>query len=90
MYIKRKVALPCCVIPPSDHNTTSTSYDTPILPPPPHSVTTNGLGTPAGALAAARKAVDDISHYPPADFEPAISDLAEFLWPGGEWHVMGL
>lgn len=53
-------------------------------------MTTNGLGTPAGALAAARKAVDDISHYPPADFEPAISDLAEFLWPGGEWHVMGL
>ncbi len=28
--------------------------------------------------------MDDISHYPPADFEPAISDLAEFLWPGGK------
>jgi hypothetical protein len=22
-------------------------------------------------------------HYPPADFEPAITDLAKFLWPDG-------
>jgi len=53
-------------------------------PPSACSVTTNGLGTPAGALAAARAAVEEISHYPPADFEPALSHLAEFLWPGGE------
>ncbi|CAM9677941.1 unnamed protein product, partial [Heterosigma akashiwo] len=46
------------------------------------SVTTNALGTPRKALEAARKAVDTIDHYPPSDFEPAISDLAEFLWPG--------
>ncbi|KAM3567865.1 hypothetical protein VYU27_009998 [Nannochloropsis oceanica] len=48
------------------------------------SVTTNGLGTPVKALEAARKAVDEIGHYPPADFEPAISHLASFLWPGKE------
>ncbi|TFJ82504.1 hypothetical protein NSK_006183 [Nannochloropsis salina CCMP1776] len=45
------------------------------------SVTTNGLGTPANALEAARRAVDEISHYPPADFEPALTHLASFLWP---------
>jgi len=28
--------------------------------------------------------VDEIGHYPPADFEPAISHLASFLWPGKE------
>lgn len=26
--------------------------------------------------------MDEISHYPPADFEPALTHLAEFLWPG--------
>mmetsp|Transcript_12632 Transcript_12632/g.16431 ORF Transcript_12632/g.16431 Transcript_12632/m.16431 type:complete len:392 (-) Transcript_12632:382-1557(-) len=46
------------------------------------SVTTNPLGTPKAALEAARKAVDLIDHYPPSDFEPALSHLAEFLWPG--------
>jgi histidinol-phosphate/aromatic aminotransferase/cobyric acid decarboxylase-like protein len=25
--------------------------------------------------------VDEISHYPPADFEPALTHLASFLWP---------
>jgi len=49
------------------------------------SVTTNGLGTPKKALEAARLAVDTIHHYPPADFEPAISDLAKFLWPN-DWE----
>ncbi|KAJ1930007.1 hypothetical protein IWQ60_000671 [Tieghemiomyces parasiticus] len=45
------------------------------------SVTTNGLGTPKDALAAARQAVDLCDHYPPANQEPAKSSLAEFLWP---------
>jgi histidinol-phosphate/aromatic aminotransferase/cobyric acid decarboxylase-like protein len=44
------------------------------------SVTTNGMGPPAKAEAAARSA--PIDHYPPANFEPHLSDLAEFLWPG--------
>jgi histidinol-phosphate/aromatic aminotransferase/cobyric acid decarboxylase-like protein len=44
------------------------------------SVTTNALGTPRRALERARAAVDSIHHYPPADFEPAISDLAAWLW----------
>lgn len=44
------------------------------------SVTTNALGTPVKALEKARAAVDTIHHYPPADFEPAISDLAGWLW----------
>ncbi|CAM9237264.1 unnamed protein product [Phaeothamnion confervicola] len=48
------------------------------------SVTTNGLGTPKPALEAARRAVEDISHYPPSDFEPAISHLAAFLWPDAD------
>ena len=48
------------------------------------SVTTNPLGTPEKALQRARDAIDTIHHYPPADFEPAISDLAKWLWPGGE------
>lgn len=53
------------------------------------SVTTNPLGTPKKALEAARAAIDTIHHYPPADFEPAISDLARWLWPGpegGDWQ----
>lgn len=45
------------------------------------SVTTNGLGIPEKALSAATKAVATIHHYPPADFEPALSHLAEYLWP---------
>jgi len=44
------------------------------------SVTTNGMGPPASATAAARSAA--IDHYPPANFEPHVTDLAEFLWPG--------
>eukprot|EP00931_Biecheleriopsis_adriatica_P076944 TRINITY_DN50600_c0_g1_i1.p1 TRINITY_DN50600_c0_g1~~TRINITY_DN50600_c0_g1_i1.p1 ORF type:complete len:398 (+),score=77.19 TRINITY_DN50600_c0_g1_i1:35-1228(+) len=50
------------------------------------SVTTNPLGTPKKALEAARAAVDTIHHYPPADFEPAISDLARWLWEGSDWE----
>ena len=48
------------------------------------SVTTNGLGTPQKALQAAMDAIHTIHHYPPADFQPAISHLAEFLWPQNE------
>lgn len=50
------------------------------------SVTTNGLGTPAKALQAAADAIHTIHHYPPADFQPAISHLAQFLWPT-EWQA---
>ncbi|RAW35038.1 hypothetical protein PC110_g8651 [Phytophthora cactorum] len=45
------------------------------------SVTTNALGTPKKALEAATQAMSTVHHYPPADFQPAISHLAEFLWP---------
>jgi histidinol-phosphate/aromatic aminotransferase/cobyric acid decarboxylase-like protein len=45
------------------------------------SVTTNGLGTPAGAMAAAVAACAKINHYPPSDFEPALTHLSDFLWP---------
>ncbi len=31
-------------------------------------------------MKAAYDAISFISHYPPSDFEPAISDLALFLW----------
>jgi len=34
----------------------------------------------SAALAAAREAVSDLSHYPPANFEPHLSHLAGFLW----------
>ena len=44
------------------------------------SVTTNGLGPPESALTAAREAVSTASHYPPASFEPHLSELAHFLW----------
>ena len=43
------------------------------------SVTTNGLGTPKGAMEAAQKALHTIDHYPPADQEPALISLARFL-----------
>ncbi|KAG3108051.1 hypothetical protein PI124_g11629 [Phytophthora idaei] len=44
------------------------------------SVTTNALGTPKKALETATQAMSTVHHYPPADFQPAISHLAEFLW----------
>jgi hypothetical protein len=47
------------------------------------SVTTNAFGTPKAAEEAAAKACSLMHHYPPADFEPAITDLAKFLWPDG-------
>lgn len=45
------------------------------------SVTTNALGAPAKAIAAAQQAVLLSHHYPPANQEPAKSYLAKFLWP---------
>ena len=44
------------------------------------SVTTNGLGAPKIALREAAAALTQIGHYPPANFEPHLSDLADFLW----------
>lgn len=44
------------------------------------SVTTNGMGPPESALKKAYNV--DISHYPPANFEPHVSHLADFLWCG--------
>jgi histidinol-phosphate/aromatic aminotransferase/cobyric acid decarboxylase-like protein len=49
------------------------------------SVTTNGLGTPQGALAALKASIDTVlSHYPSANNQPALGSLAKFLWPE-EW-----
>ncbi|KAJ3385217.1 hypothetical protein HDU92_003149 [Lobulomyces angularis] len=45
------------------------------------SVTTNALGTPQIALKAARDALDFCHHYPPANQEPAKTDLSKFIWP---------
>ncbi|KAJ1971661.1 hypothetical protein H4R34_005667, partial [Dimargaris verticillata] len=50
------------------------------------SVTTNALGTPKRALEAAKTAIDLCGHYPPANQEPAKSNLARFLWPQGWQH----
>jgi histidinol-phosphate/aromatic aminotransferase/cobyric acid decarboxylase-like protein len=44
-------------------------------------VTTNALGTPASGAAAALKALGGMGFYPPANFEPGLTDLAKFLWP---------
>ncbi|KAJ3078674.1 hypothetical protein HK102_004320 [Quaeritorhiza haematococci] len=43
------------------------------------SVTTNGLGTPERALAAAKDALSVCHHYPPANQEPTKTYLARFL-----------
>lgn len=43
------------------------------------SVTTNPLGTPQKALEAAKEALATVVHYPPSDFDPALSSLAQFL-----------
>ena len=51
------------------------------------SVTTNGLGPPEAALAAAREAVGTAQHYPPMDFEPQRSELARFLWGAAAEHA---
>eukprot|EP00742_Colponemidia_sp_Colp-10_P002374 GILJ01002531.1.p1 GENE.GILJ01002531.1~~GILJ01002531.1.p1 ORF type:complete len:399 (+),score=61.28 GILJ01002531.1:71-1267(+) len=43
------------------------------------SVTTNGLGTPKSAMWEAARALQDVLHYPAANFEPAWGALAGFL-----------
>jgi len=53
------------------------------------SVTTNGLGPPEAALAAAREAVGTAQHYPPLSFEPQRSELARFLWGASAEHATG-
>jgi len=45
------------------------------------SVTTNCMGPPWAAISAATAALQHLHHYPAANFEPAISDLARFLAP---------
>lgn len=45
------------------------------------SVTTNYLGPPMRAISACGLALQDVEHYPPANFEPYISELAAFLQP---------
>merc|ERR1740127_318992 len=45
------------------------------------SVTTNCMGPPWAAISAATATLQHLHHYPAANFEPAISDLARFLAP---------
>merc|ERR1719262_1176850 len=45
------------------------------------SVTTNYLGPPVKAISACGVAMGEVEHYPPANFEPHISELAAFLDP---------
>jgi len=45
------------------------------------SVTTNYLGPPVKAIAACGSALAEVEHYPPANFEPYMSELAAFLDP---------
>ena len=50
------------------------------------SLDVNGLGVPASGVKACQEILDDIHHYPPADFEPCLTHLAQFLWPD-DWHA---
>merc|ERR1719159_979970 len=45
------------------------------------SVTTNFLGPPRKALMACGVALEEIEHYPPANFEPFLSELAAWIQP---------
>jgi len=45
------------------------------------SVTTNYLGPPRKAIASCGVALQHIEHYPAANFEPALSDLAKWIQP---------
>jgi histidinol-phosphate/aromatic aminotransferase/cobyric acid decarboxylase-like protein len=51
------------------------------------SVTTNFMGPPWMAISAATAALQHLHHYPAANFEPAITDLASFLSPGNAADV---
>lgn len=46
------------------------------------SVTTNFFGPPSKAMAACGQALPEVEHYPPANFEPHLSELAQWLQPG--------
>merc|ERR1719491_1488024 len=45
------------------------------------SVTTNYLGAPASAISACGLGLAEVEHYPPANFEPYLSQLAAFIAP---------
>jgi len=45
------------------------------------------MGPPTGASTAAREAA--IKHYPPANFEPHVSHLSDFLWQGNATEYRG-
>jgi histidinol-phosphate/aromatic aminotransferase/cobyric acid decarboxylase-like protein len=51
------------------------------------SVTTNFMGPPESAVTAARDSLQNLEHYPAANFEPALSDLAEWLVGSGETSI---
>eukprot|EP01084_Bolivina_argentea_P148327 259349_1 len=44
------------------------------------SVTTNALSTPLSGINAIKESIVNIDHYPPLDNEPALTDLAAFIW----------
>jgi len=44
------------------------------------SVTTNCLGCPQSGIDAVKKSVELIEHYPPSNFEPTKTNLANFIW----------
>jgi histidinol-phosphate/aromatic aminotransferase/cobyric acid decarboxylase-like protein len=46
-------------------------------------VTTNFLGPPAVAVEAAKASLQHLEHYPAANFEPAITDLAQWIAGSG-------
>jgi len=48
------------------------------------SVTTNFMGPPWRAVAAATASLQHIDHYPAANCEPAVTDLAVWMTPQGE------
>eukprot|EP01084_Bolivina_argentea_P016383 30662_1 len=44
------------------------------------SVTTNSLSTPQSGIKAIKESIVNIDHYPSLDNEPALTDLATFIW----------
>lgn len=53
------------------------------------SVTTNFLGPPKRALMATGVAIQEIEHYPPANFEPYHSELAAWISPDDPQELSG-
>jgi len=54
------------------------------------SVTTNFMGPPWQAIAAATASLQHIDHYPAANFEPAFSDLVRWLTKGNEGEFQNI